>query len=376
VLAGVAVCVACSWVADSPVVPRHGGLPHGEHGWAVVFLVALAAAFGAYVLGVWTLRGGGPLRAVLVLAVAIQLAPLAAPLLLSTDAWSYWAFAKVRNPYRDTPSESGRAAPYAGHDWLRRTSVYGPAFSLAAEPTAALDSPGAAAWTFKAVAAAALLVATGIVARRSRRPAFAAAFVGWNPLLAVHFAGGGHNDALMMALVAAALALGDRGRANWAGVAWAFAALMKWIPLLLLPLRGLEARAAGRRIAHVGFAAAALATLAVATAAYGFGWLHVVSPLARNAGLMTSYALPHRLGVPSWAFVAAYAVAYAWLLREAARGRARLGLATGLLLLAVPYLAVWYVIWTVPLAAAEDDRTAQLLALVLCAYLLPQTIPV
>jgi hypothetical protein len=36
---------------------------------------------------------------------------------------------------------------------------------------------------------------------------------------------------------------------------------------------------------------------------------------------------------------------------------------------------VWYVVWAVPLAAAEDDRPAQLIALGLCAYLLPQTIP-
>ena len=62
-------------------------------------------------------------------------------------------------------------------------------------------------------------------------------------------------------------------------------------------------------------------------------------------------------------------------MREAARGRARLGLATALLLLALPYLAVWYVAWTVPLAAADDDRAAQLVGLALCAYLLRQTIP-
>ncbi len=72
---------------------------------------------------------------------------------------------------------------------------------------------------------------------------------------------------------------------------------------------------------------------------------------------------------------AAFAVAYVWLLREAWRGRARLGLAAGLLLLATPYLVPWYAVWVVPLAAAEEDRAAQGLALVLCAYMLRQTIP-
>jgi hypothetical protein len=62
--------------------------------------------------------------------------------------------------------------------------------------------------------------------------------------------------------------------------------------------------------------------------------------------------------------------------RDAVRGRARLGLAACVLMLAAPWLVVWYLVWAVPLAAAEDDRAAQLLTLALGAYLLPQTIPV
>jgi hypothetical protein len=45
-------------------------------------------------------------------------------------------------------------------------------------------------------------------------------------------------------------------------------------------------------------------------------------------------------------------------------------------LLTTPYLVVWYLAWTVPLAALdEDDGLAKGLTLALCAYLLPQTIP-
>lgn len=66
--------------------------------------------------------------------------------------------------------------------------------------------------------------------------------------------------------------------------------------------------------------------------------------------------------------------AYIWLLRSAAHGRARLGLAAGLILIASPYLVSWYTIWAVPLAAAEEDEAAQLLSLGLCAYLLRQGI--
>jgi hypothetical protein len=64
-----------------------------------------------------------------------------------------------------------------------------------------------------------------------------------------------------------------------------------------------------------------------------------------------------------------------WLAGEARRGRARLGLAACLVLATTPYLAVWYLGWAVPLAAAEDDAAARISVLALSAYLLPQAIP-
>jgi hypothetical protein len=45
-------------------------------------------------------------------------------------------------------------------------------------------------------------------------------------------------------------------------------------------------------------------------------------------------------------------------------------------LVTTPYLAVWYLAWAVPLAAADDDPPALAACLVLCLYLLPQAIPV
>lgn len=390
-LALVAACAAFAWPAGSPLVPRNGGHPAGDRVWAWAFLACAAAALVAYAVGATLLRRDGALVPVAVLAAAIQLAPLAAPLLLSTDAWTYWDEGRIAavhgaNPYRDPPSAfpGDPAFRWTGAGWRDTGAVYGPAFTLASEPVAlaAGRSHDAAAWIYKALAAAAVLAAAALAARLSRRPAHALAFVGWNPLLAIHFAGGGHNDAWVAALVLAALVLGPRGRPQWAGAAWAAAVLVKWVPLLFLPLRALEARATGRRIGHLGFAATAAAILAVASWRYGTGWLEAFGPLARNANHETKFALPHRLsqlglphGLAVGLCVAAFALAYLWLLREAARGRARLGLAAGLLLLALPYLAAWYVVWTVPLAAAEDDEPAQWLALALCAYLLRQTVP-
>jgi hypothetical protein len=154
------------------------------------------------------------------------------------------------------------------------------------------------------------------------------------------------------------------------------------VTLLFLPLRALEARARGRRVGHLGFAGAALAATVLAFWRYGSDWLRAFGPLARNANQETSFALPHRLeqiGVPRDAALAlaalGFAAAYGWLIREALRGRERLGLAAALALLATPYLAPWYTAWAVPLAAAEDDRAAQVISLALTAYLLRQTVP-
>jgi alpha-1,6-mannosyltransferase len=381
-----------AWPNGSPLVPRHGGHPIGDATWAWVFLGLLVGAFVAYVGGVLLARRSPPrLTAVALIACAVQLVPLGAPLLLSTDAWAYWAYGRIAavhdaNPYRAEPDEfpNDSAFRFMGTDWRDSTTVYGPAFTLASEPLAraAGSSADAAAWIYKSLAAACVLATAALAARLSRRSALALAFVGWNPLLAVHFAGGGHNDALLALLVVGALAAAAAGRRQLAGVCWALSVFVKWIPLLLLPLRAIEARVQHRRVGHLGFAIAAVVLLAASFARYGTGWLHAFGPLARNANHETSWALPHRLeqlGVPHGVsialFAAAFVVAYAWLVREAQRGNARLGLATCALLLAAPYLVVWYVVLALPLAAAEDDEPAALLSLLLCAYLLRQTIP-
>jgi hypothetical protein len=389
----VAVCSALAWPADSPLEPTNGGHPGGDPVYARVFLVCALAAAATYALGLLALRvASGRLAGVAVLAALIQLVPLAAPLLLSTDAWAYWDYGRIAavhdgNPYEDTPSDypDDPAFPYVGEDWRDTSSVYGPAFTLASEPLARVagESADAAAWIYKSLAAAAVLGAAWIASRLARRRAVALAFVGWNPLLAIQFAGGGHNDAWMAALVLGALAAAATARRNLAGASWALAILVKWIALVFLPLRALEARATRRAVAHLGFALAAAAVLAVATWRYGLAWLGAFGPLADNAAGGTRFALPSRLdqlGVPHGLavalFAAAFAVAYAWLLREAWRGRARLGLAAVALLLAIPYLTPWYVVWALPLAAAEEDDLARVLGVGLTVYLLPQTVPI
>ena len=184
-----------------------------------------------------------------------------------------------------------------GEDWRDTTTVYGPAFTLATEAVAvaAGGSGDGAAWTFRVAATLSMVALTLLAARLGRRPAFAAAFVGWNPLLAVHFAGGGHNDALMMALVLAALALAAGGRRQLAGAAWALSIAIKWVPVVFLGLRAAEARGSGRPVRHLGFAAAAGILLAVSFWRYGAEWVGSVVPLVHNLEKQAVYSIPHRL---------------------------------------------------------------------------------
>lgn len=387
----VGVASATAWRDGSPLVPREGGL--AEQGTARLFLVLLVAAFVAYLAGLLLLRRRPfALRAAILVAAAVQLVPLASPLLLSTDAWTYWGYGWIAaegggNPYVDPPSAfpESPAAPHLGADWRDTTSIYGPAFTLASEPVARIagSSADAAAWLFKSLAALAVVVAAVAVSRSSRQPALAAAFVGWNPVLAIHAGGGGHNDALVGALVATAVALGVRRRSSASGAVWALAALVKWVPLLFFALAAVAARARGRSTGTLALVATLAAAGAIATWRYGLHWLGALGPLADNAVRRTSYALPSRLeelGIPHEVALgiafALLATGLAWLARDALAGHARLGTAACLVLATTPYLAVWYLAWAVPLAAPEDDdRLARVATIALTAYLLPQTIP-
>ncbi len=388
----VAACGALAWVDDSPLVPRQAGL--AAAGGAPLFLALLAAAFAVYVAALLLLRNGGPtLGAVAAVAVVVQLVPLGAPLLLSTDAWTYWDYGRLAavhdvNPYAHPPSVRADDPAFAamGARWRERTTVYGPAFTLASEGVAhaARSSADAAAWAFKAVAGLAMLVAAGLAAVVARRGTLALAFVGWNPVLALHQAGGGHNDALVGALAVGALALAAAGRLRGSGAAWTLAAAVKWVPLVFLALHLLGCRAAGRwRSLLAGAAAGAAVVATIASWRYGVHWLAALGPLVDNAGLETRYAIPRRLqdaGLPRPAALVLAAgvlvLGLAWLAASAARGSPRLGRAACLVLATTPYLAVWYLAWAVPLAAVdEDDRVARLGALALCAYLLPQAVP-
>ena len=120
---------------------------------------------------------------------------------LSTDAWTYWAYGRdcrgrgrqsVRRSAELLPGEPG--VRRHGRAWRDTTSVYGPASRSppSRSPARWATRSDAAAWIVQGPCGGGRLCCGRLLAARvARRRSLAAAFVGWNPLLAVHLAGGG-----------------------------------------------------------------------------------------------------------------------------------------------------------------------------------------
>ena len=365
---------------------RAGGAEHGDV-LPILFLVLVAAALVLYVAALLTVRSRKSyvaLAPLCIVAAVIQLAPLGGPLLISRDAYSYWAYGRIvdrhdADPFTVAPARFplDPATRAVAPGWRNETSVYGTAFTYASAAVAGTvhRSANLAALVFRVTAALAAVAATLLAASIARRKSFAAVFVGWNPILALSFAGGGHNDAWMLALMLAALALIARKRDAAGGAVWILAAAIKAPALPILALELLRSR----RGLWIGSALAAACVAVVSTIAFGTGWLQSIAQLDQR---QARYAIPARLEQLAVPACAAHMIAYAalavgalWLGRQAVRGRARLALGASLLLVTSPWLLPWYSTWPVALASIDDDGFAQVVAVMLCAYLLPARIP-
>lgn len=369
--------------ASSPIEPPGG--------WKAVLVVAGVASFVIYGALLLALRRGGPLVPVLVVSIVFQLIPLLGPTLLSRDVYTYWAYGRVgavhgANPYADAPANwpDDPATVSMGSSWREQPSLYGPVFTLASEGVARVagDSEPTASLLFRTVAALSIVVTIGLAALLARNRAFAAALVGLNPLIALHFAGGGHNDALMIVFVLGALALDRSGRVSLGGLAWAVSALVKWVSLSFLALVTIAARRDGvRLLAWSAFWLLALS--AAATVRYGTDWLGAASRLSEQARRTGSIGLSSWLGDlglahrPTLVVIALLTLAAAmWLGVQAWRGRLRLGMAGVLLAALQGWLNPWYALWGLALSAPEEDRTAQVLAVALSGFLLLDALPI
>jgi alpha-1,6-mannosyltransferase len=276
-VAAAAVLAAASWGAGSRPTLHTAILWPGLEWWADTggspLLTSVAILAMAVLVTVWwRLRDGNVTTRWWWVTAAAWFLPLVASVpLYSRDLYSYAAqgalWLQGLSPYEHTVAEldslwRDSTAP----TWLHTTAPYGPVFLLLARGVAAVS--GGHLWValllLRLVAVIAVVVIAWAVADVARRlgvvgPERATWLAVASPLVGAHFVSGGHNDALMVAGVLAALALALRGRFVAACVLVALATMVKVTAVVALPFVALL-WALSRRRAALSTGSAALST--------------------------------------------------------------------------------------------------------------------
>jgi len=355
-------------------------------------IATFVVLFASYAIAAHTAHRLSP-RVVLGAIVALHLMVLLGPPLFSSDVFSYTAYARIgtvygANPYLHGPDAFPLEAlhPLIGVQWTNTPTVYGPVFTALSY---LLVPFGIAAnvLAYKGVAAISSLALIFLVWRaakiRGLDPAKAAALVGLNPIIVLFGVGGGHNDLLMLALLAAGLYVLLRERELPSGALMVAATAVKLTAGLLLPFALVAERgrflSLGRRRLLLGAGLAAVGVVLLAYALWGTGPLRMLGTLQ---GIQAEGG-PHSLvgfaaiglGVPGLVgpattfLTAVFLVCFVGLLRAVWVGRldwiAGAGWATAVLLLTTGFLVPWYVAWLIPLAALGRDRRLLAVAILL-----------
>ncbi len=147
------------------------------------------------------------------------------PPLLSNDVYSYAAQGEIAGRGLDPTVVGpwalggGKFLQAADDVWHYNPSPYGPLWNKLSAALVSISGhdPARAVWAFRLVIVAAVVLSGWAVVRIARQlgadPALALVLAVGNPVVLLHFVGGIHNDALMMALLLVGLALlGDRHR--------------------------------------------------------------------------------------------------------------------------------------------------------------------
>jgi alpha-1,6-mannosyltransferase len=343
----------------------------------------LALMFASYALAV---RAADRLsaRAVLMSIAALNALMLLAPPLLSTDVFSYQAYARMWALYGANPFVQGPHVialdplyPFIGAKWVTTPSAYGPVFTSLSYLLAPL-SIAASALAYKAVAALASLATVGLVWNAARLrgidPVKAAALVGLNPLILVYGVGGGHNDLLMLALLMAGVVAVLQHRDRGGGALIVTGAGIKLTAGLFLPFAlasgGRLGTTSRRRDVAIGAGGALVVIAVLAFAMFGTGPLHLLATLQKTQTAGDWHSIPGfistRLGLGTLghaaglALAVAFAGVYVWLVRKVWRGEMDwidgAGWMAAALLITASSMLPWYVAWLLPFAALCSDR--------------------
>ncbi|MEH1168334.1 polyprenol phosphomannose-dependent alpha 1,6 mannosyltransferase MptB [Micromonospora sp. CPCC 205539] len=411
-LAGSALLAVAAFLSGalpgSPLRSTPVSIWQGPHGPLIIaaWLIGTALLAGAW----WALREQVPSTRWALVTVGLWLLPLLiAPPLESRDVYAYAcqgaSYAAGINPYEQ--GVSALPCPWLdtiSYIWRDTPASYGPLFVvLSGAVVKATGSLTGAIVVFRLIAVAGVAltaISLPVLARRVGVPAGRAVWLALAcPLVAVHLVSGAHNDALMVGLLVAGLAVvasrpGRPGPLLGGGALLGLAAAIKVTALVVVPFAALVAIVGGYSIRAlvrhggwvVGGAVAAVAGVTVA-AGLDFGW---VSGLARGGDVIAwtspSTAVGQTVGylvVPFGGHIdalpvtrgiglAALAVLLVWLWWRA-RTREPLeyaGLALAATVLLSPLFHPWYWIWPLAVLAATARKTGWFVVIALASSFL------
>lgn len=406
---GVGWLPATSHLLDGPVV----GTLRSTTAGAALSRVAIFAGI-ALLLQAWLVLGHDVLEGLerdeqrLLGILAAWCAPLLLiPPLFSRDAYSYFAQGQLVlagfDPYRTGVSAlPGWFLTGADPLWSESPAPYGPGFLLLAQGVAAVVGANAflGALMFRLIALAGVVLLAVFVPRLAYAHGVDPAKAVWlcllNPLVLMHFVAGAHNDALMVGLMVAGLALAVERRPVLGVVMIGLAGAVKPTALVALPFAGLlwagvRATWPGRIVAWLKSAVLVAVVFVALSLLVGvdMGWIRLLgSPGTVRTWLSPPTALGMALGglldlvglgstdgaitvFRTVALLAGAAIGLWLVLKPEGRSPVR---GAGLALLAIvvlgPVVQPWYVLWVLPLLAATGLSGLQLrTAMLLSAFL-------
>jgi hypothetical protein len=390
------VSLAVAAVALYAILGTAGDL--GEH---LPLYLTCHALLLALMLAAWravAVTGPAAFRAMFVAAVLFRLIAAAAEPSLSDDVYRYVWDGRVQDaghhPYKFAPSDPMRAElrdadvyPKINHPDL--PTIYPPLAELLFAALAWLRIGVTGFKIAMAILDVGVIWALLRLLQALRLPRDRVVLYAWNPLAVIEVAGSGHVEPLGIVFVLVAIAWLIEGKPKRAGAALGAAIQAKLLPLILIP-------GFFRRV-RVGALVALFAVVAITTApyalrgpwygagvfAYARDWEHGAVLFSGVRALMEwGEVAPHVKAALSWAqarwgtsetalwdvayrmawpqelaratvalAAVCWAIAQSFRLRIDAAHEARLALGGAILL--APTLHPWYVLWVLPLAAAQ-----------------------
>jgi hypothetical protein len=349
----------------------------------------LVLVLGAWIVLGLLLRRGSELRP-LHRITCIWAAPLLiGPPIFSRDLYSYAAdgmmVSRHINPYEHGPAAlgAGKFLAPVSHAWLTTPSPYGPLFLRIANTAVRLSGGSVVSAImilrlFEVAAVVLIAISLPMLARAAGKDPARAVWLGvCNPLVLFHFIGGGHNDALMIGLIVAGLAVATVADRPLLGVLLCMVAATIKAPAMLPAafiifdaVRRAPAERRFRTLVKLG----GLGTLAFGFVSWacrlGWGWVGALGIPGTNRTLLTPTTFvahviaigvghePQVLTVVRFAAALATFVGVVYLLWRAPKiGTVRAcGIALALIVALGPIVLPWYALWGLIVLAAVGRR--------------------